>query len=238
MNYPAASCEVSLWRNSSNLSKQASRNSPEEIKLKIKVGLKQDSESWIVTYQEVSYDNKTTQKGFNCSELKPYKNEKISKHAIKQNTFDISAEILNKLQESFEKNKIKSKSTIRNQLTTKTSKNNRSNNESSKNREIQTHNYKDNSRKNDLTFNIEKNPINKTKNPKKLTEYIEYLVNEEKKRIFENAKDLTNIKPLHIGKGGIPEYEEGYPKPGWCNDEDWKQMKKGDYADMKKHHRE
>ena len=32
MNYPAASCEVSLWWNSSILSKQASRNSPEEIK--------------------------------------------------------------------------------------------------------------------------------------------------------------------------------------------------------------
>jgi hypothetical protein len=33
MNYPAASCEVSLWWNSSILSKQASRNSPEEIKM-------------------------------------------------------------------------------------------------------------------------------------------------------------------------------------------------------------
>jgi hypothetical protein len=33
MNYPAASCEVSLWRNSSILSKQASRNSPEGIKI-------------------------------------------------------------------------------------------------------------------------------------------------------------------------------------------------------------
>jgi hypothetical protein len=32
MNYPAASCEVSLWWNSSILSKQASRNSPGEIK--------------------------------------------------------------------------------------------------------------------------------------------------------------------------------------------------------------
>jgi|GEM_PF-2399651 len=31
----------------------------------------------------------------------------------------------------------------------------------------------------------------------------------------------------------IPEYEDGLPKPGWFTDEDWKKMRKGDYADMK-----
>jgi uncharacterized protein YifE (UPF0438 family) len=37
---------------------------------------------------------------------------------------------------------------------------------------------------------------------------------------------------------GIPKYEEGYPRPGWSNENDWKKMKKGDYAEMKKRSRE
>jgi IS5 family transposase len=45
MNNPAASWEVSLWWNSSILSKQASRNSPEEIKNDIPhFGLKEHTE--------------------------------------------------------------------------------------------------------------------------------------------------------------------------------------------------
>lgn len=33
---------------------------------------------------------------------------------------------------------------------------------------------------------------------------------------------------------GIPKYEEGFPRAGWSDERDWKQMERGDYADMKK----
>lgn len=31
---------------------------------------------------------------------------------------------------------------------------------------------------------------------------------------------------------GIPETEEGTPRPGWFTDEDWEKMRAADYADM------
>jgi uncharacterized protein YifE (UPF0438 family) len=34
-------------------------------------------------------------------------------------------------------------------------------------------------------------------------------------------------------ESGIPEYEEGTPRPGWFTDEDWEKMRAADYADMK-----
>lgn len=36
----------------------------------------------------------------------------------------------------------------------------------------------------------------------------------------------------------IPKYEEGFPHLGWSDERDWKQMKKGNYADMKKRGRD
>jgi uncharacterized protein YifE (UPF0438 family) len=30
----------------------------------------------------------------------------------------------------------------------------------------------------------------------------------------------------------IPEYEEGYPRPGWFTDEDWKKKRGQDFAEM------
>jgi uncharacterized protein YifE (UPF0438 family) len=45
----------------------------------------------------------------------------------------------------------------------------------------------------------------------------------ERRRERERARD----------KRGIPEYEEGYPRPGWFTDEDWKKLKARDYADVR-----
>lgn len=35
----------------------------------------------------------------------------------------------------------------------------------------------------------------------------------------------------------IPEFEDGYPRPGWFTDEDWRKLRSRDYADMKSRHR-
>jgi uncharacterized protein YifE (UPF0438 family) len=66
---------------------------------------------------------------------------------------------------------------------------------------------------------------------------------EIKNEILEKAKKRSSIanyyKPKKSNsKSNIPEYEEGYPKPDWFTDEDWKKMRRQDYADMKKHHRD
>ena len=66
---------------------------------------------------------------------------------------------------------------------------------------------------------------------------------EMKKEILEKAKNRSGLtkyykKRISNSKSDISEYEEGYPKPGWFTDEDWKKMRSQDYADMKKHHRE
>ncbi|MBI4609406.1 MAG: DUF413 domain-containing protein [Candidatus Rokubacteria bacterium] len=37
---------------------------------------------------------------------------------------------------------------------------------------------------------------------------------------------------------GIPEYEEGYPRPGWFTDEDWKKLKSRDYAELQLRNRD
>lgn len=39
-------------------------------------------------------------------------------------------------------------------------------------------------------------------------------------------------------KRGILEYEEGYPRPGWFPDEDWRKLKSRDYADLTQRNRE
>lgn len=36
----------------------------------------------------------------------------------------------------------------------------------------------------------------------------------------------------------IPDYEEGYARPGWISDDDYKKMRRQDFADMKKNHRD
>ncbi|HEX8198561.1 MAG TPA: DUF413 domain-containing protein [Pyrinomonadaceae bacterium] len=36
----------------------------------------------------------------------------------------------------------------------------------------------------------------------------------------------------------IPEYEEGFPRPDWSKNDDWKKMRAGNYADLKKRQRE
>jgi len=37
---------------------------------------------------------------------------------------------------------------------------------------------------------------------------------------------------------GIPEYEEGYPRPDWFTDDDWKKMRRQDFVDMNQRRRE
>lgn len=55
--------------------------------------------------------------------------------------------------------------------------------------------------------------------------YVKYMrLRAKSRREQEEQQDSSN---------SIPEYEEGLPKPGWFTDEDWKKMRKGDYADMK-----
>jgi uncharacterized protein YifE (UPF0438 family) len=63
---------------------------------------------------------------------------------------------------------------------------------------------------------------------------------EIRNEILKKAKNRSSLKNYYIRrpKRGISEYEEGSPKPGWFTDDDWKKMRKQDYADMKKHHRE
>lgn len=39
-------------------------------------------------------------------------------------------------------------------------------------------------------------------------------------------------------QGGISEYEDGYPHPGWFTDEDWKKLRRQDFADMNQRRRE
>ncbi len=36
----------------------------------------------------------------------------------------------------------------------------------------------------------------------------------------------------------ISEYEEGYPRPHWFTDEDWKKVRSQDFTDMRRRHRE
>jgi uncharacterized protein YifE (UPF0438 family) len=64
-----------------------------------------------------------------------------------------------------------------------------------------------------------------------------------KKEILKKAKQRSDLeeyfkKKISKHKSEIPEYEEGYPKPSWFTNEDWKRMRRQNYADMKKHHRE
>jgi len=44
----------------------------------------------------------------------------------------------------------------------------------------------------------------------------------ERRRKNQDARD----------ERGIPEYEEGYPRPGWFTDEDWRKLRAHDYADL------
>jgi very-short-patch-repair endonuclease/uncharacterized protein YifE (UPF0438 family) len=53
--------------------------------------------------------------------------------------------------------------------------------------------------------------------------YVKYM------RIQRAYKDSKSAK-----KEGIPEYEEGLPRPGWSTDDDLKKKRSGNYAEMKK----
>jgi uncharacterized protein YifE (UPF0438 family) len=97
-------------------------------------------------------------------------------------------------------------------------------------------------------FNPKKNP--KAKKSEKsfqntLAQYSYAIKSDQqiKTEILEKAKNRSGLAEYYEMKmserqSEIPEYEEGYPKPDWFTDEDWKKMKRQDYADMKKHHRD
>lgn len=62
----------------------------------------------------------------------------------------------------------------------------------------------------------------------------------------ETVHEFAYVKYMRIQRAyeekeysrGIPEYEEGLPRQGWCTDNDWKKMRTGNYADMKKRQRD
>jgi uncharacterized protein YifE (UPF0438 family) len=69
-------------------------------------------------------------------------------------------------------------------------------------------------------------------------EYMKALNGLADKRKKEEKLKWQTLNKMAKNRRKIPDYEEGYPKPGWFTDEDWKKMRRQDYADMKKHHRD
>jgi hypothetical protein len=64
----------------------------------------------------------------------------------------------------------------------------------------------------------------------------------EGRGIAETEHELAYAKHMRImarerddknAGEGIPMYEIGVPRSGWCTDSDWKKMRSGNYADMK-----
>ena len=80
-----------------------------------------------------------------------------------------------------------------------------------------------------------KEKVAKSQKSSKIDDRIKKNIEKDNKR-----SSLTEIylRKMSQVKSDIPEYEEGYPKPGWFTDDDWKKMRGQDYADMKKHHRD
>ena len=66
----------------------------------------------------------------------------------------------------------------------------------------------------------------------------------EKEAILNKAMERQKNMDFEISllmkkkRDHVPEYEEGTPRPGWFTDDDWKKMRKQDYAAMKKIHKE
>lgn len=64
----------------------------------------------------------------------------------------------------------------------------------------------------------------------------------------ENEHELAYAKYMRLqairrvaespNEEAIPKYEEGFPRPGWSDENDWRKMKKSNYNEMKKRGRE
>ena len=62
------------------------------------------------------------------------------------------------------------------------------------------------------------------------------LLNDAIKRSMNYDSSISAL--VNSNRSPIPDYEEGYPRPGWFTDEDWKKMRSQDYAAMKKNHKD
>jgi hypothetical protein len=87
---------------------------------------------------------------------------------------------------------------------------------------------------------ITKNGVGKTKRLKRP----EQVSNNERQRLLNEARerclnyDSALSALINKDRNPIPDYEEGYPRPGWFTDEDWEKMRSQDFAAIKKNHKE
>ena len=82
------------------------------------------------------------------------------------------------------------------------------------------------------------------KTAKRMAGEVKHEPNDERQRLLNDAikrsqdYDSSISAFINSPRASIPDYEEGFPRPGWFTDEDWKKMRSQEYAAMKKNHKE